>query len=108
MKQHNSLITTICIGALCACFGCAKLKPRNQDRKAEVPTNGQRLEFRAKLDPALLDYMDKAAEAEFIPIVIIMERQLTEDEKAQVFAGVRGDNPIEMKRQKRKVLVDAL
>jgi subtilisin family serine protease len=63
---------------------------------------------RGKIEPPLADYLEKAPEEEYIPVVLIMKRQLQAEEKSKLISGIRGENKRERKLQTRRLLIREL
>ncbi|MHC4556932.1 MAG: S8 family serine peptidase [Planctomycetota bacterium] len=51
----------------------------------------------SKIEPPLSDYMEKAKESEFVPVILILKRQLTKEEKAKIFSGRKVKDKKEMR-----------
>lgn len=62
----------------------------------------------SKIEPPLADYMKTATESELIPVILLLERQLTRQEKAKLFSEIRVKDKLEMKKERRKLLISEL
>lgn len=61
-------------------------------------------EDRPRIEEPLLDYMEKADEDEFIPVIINLERRITQEEKRELFAKTHFRD----KKKRRILLVEKL
>ncbi len=61
-----------------------------------------------KIAPSLADHMAGAKESEFIPVVLVFERQLTPSEKAKLLAEVDAKKGAEAKKARRRALTREL
>lgn len=62
----------------------------------------------SKIEPPLADYMKTATESELIPVILLLERQLTRQEKAKLFSEIRVKDKLEIKKERRKLLISEL
>ncbi len=70
------------------------------------PLNG--LVELGKIEPPLADYMQKASEDEYIPVVLILNRQLQPEEKSRLVAGLKQYDKREIKKAARRLLIREL
>ena len=61
-----------------------------------------------KIVPDLSKHMEKAQESEFIPVVLVLKRQITAEEKKKLFAGIKAKDRTMMKKEKRRLLINEL
>ncbi len=66
------------------------------------------LKFSPKIAPSLLDFMETAKETDLIPVILVMERQITAAEKAKTAAVVSGKDERDPKKEKRRRLIREL
>lgn len=62
----------------------------------------------SKIQPPLRDYLEKAKESELISIVIIMDRQITPEEKASLVSKIEFGDKLRKKKEQRRLIVEAL
>ncbi|MCI0461306.1 MAG: S8 family serine peptidase [Gemmataceae bacterium] len=62
----------------------------------------------SKLDHPLARYLETAKDDDYIPVVLILERQLTEPDKVRLFTRIKADKAVERKREQRRLLISEL
>jgi len=62
----------------------------------------------SKLQPDLSAYIEKAKEMEYIPIILVLERQISEQDKARLFSEIKVKDPANIKKEKRRLLIKGL
>ncbi|MEN6310099.1 MAG: S8 family serine peptidase, partial [Acidobacteriota bacterium] len=77
-------------------------------KEAERTVVQKGLRYGPKIAPPLLDYMETVKETDLIPIILVMERQITPAEKAVAIAAVSGKDERSLKKEKRGRLVREL
>jgi len=102
--SHSVILLSIFLIVFFA-FGFAPVKaqPRPEVQPAFPPQDI--LGDLSKIELLLSDYMEKAKEFELIPVILILERQLTKEEKAKLFSEIIVKDKKEMKKEIRRVLI---
>ncbi len=84
--------------------GCAQTKKKKEKEIQPVFPPRNIIGNLSKIEAPLSDYMEKVKESELISVVLIMERQFTQQEKEELFLRTGPKN----KKQKRNVIIKAL
>jgi hypothetical protein len=61
-----------------------------------------------RIEPLLRNYLEGSSPEEMIPVVLVLERQVTEEEKAWLFSQVATRDKLKAKRQRRELLIHEL
>ncbi len=62
----------------------------------------------SKIEAPLSQYLGTARDDEFVSVVVILGRQLTEEDKIRVFSRIKTDKRLERKREQRRLLISEL
>ena len=105
--SHSVILLSIFLIVFFA-FGFAPVKAQQRPEVQPVFPPQDILGDLSKIELPLSDYMEKAKESELIPVILILERQLTKEEKAKLFSEIIIKDRKEMKKEIRRGLIREL
>jgi hypothetical protein len=85
--SHSGILLSIFLIVFFA-FGFAPVKAQPSPEVQPAFPPQDILGDLSKIELPLSDYMEKAKESELIPVILILERQLTKEEKAKLFSEI--------------------
>jgi subtilase family protein len=99
--------TTLLLVAMSSCTGVHhRVRPEEypapQRPPADAPADV------TKLEPPLRDYLERIGPKDLVPVVLILDRQLTDAEKAKLVAQIDARDRLQAKRQRRAALISEL
>ena len=105
--SHSGILLSIFLIVFFA-FGFAPVKAQPSPEVQPAFPPQDILGDLSKIELPLSDYMEKAKESELIPVILILERQLTKEEKAKLFSEIRVKGKEEIKKEIRRGLIREL
>lgn len=112
MKQKpiafRHILRLLVIVAVLSVAACTPLKERGPTEIQPAYPPRDIHGDQGKIAPSLASYMEKAKKSERIPVILVLKRQLTTDEKERLLDKVKDKSKRESKDKKRRLLINEL